>query len=124
MKVKTAELSGEALDWAVAKCENVKIHIPKEPFLQAGKLLADGKWDWDRDCGIELEYSINWSQAGPIIEREGIQLGSTPHSEGCWWFTSIADTTADGPTPLIAAMRCYVSRKLGEEVEIPDELCK
>lgn len=26
-----------------------------------------------------------------------------------------------GPTPLIAAMRCYVASKLGEEVEIPDE---
>ena len=27
-----------------------------------------------------------------------------------------------GPTPLIAAMRCYVASKLGEEVEIPEEL--
>ena len=28
-----------------------------------------------------------------------------------------------GPTPLIAAMRCYVSGKLGDEVDIPEELC-
>jgi hypothetical protein len=27
-----------------------------------------------------------------------------------------------GPTPLIAAMRCYVASKLGDEVEVPDEL--
>jgi hypothetical protein len=27
-----------------------------------------------------------------------------------------------GHTPLIAAMRCYVASKLGDEVEIPDEL--
>ena len=27
-----------------------------------------------------------------------------------------------GPTPLIAAMRCYVSSKLGDEVDVPDEL--
>jgi len=27
-----------------------------------------------------------------------------------------------GPTPLIAAMRCYVASKLGEEVEAPEEL--
>lgn len=27
-----------------------------------------------------------------------------------------------GPTPLIAAMRCYVASKLGDEVEIPEEL--
>ena len=27
-----------------------------------------------------------------------------------------------GPTPLIAAMRCYVASKLGDEVDVPDEL--
>jgi hypothetical protein len=27
-----------------------------------------------------------------------------------------------GPTPLIAAMRCYVASKLGDEVELPEEL--
>jgi hypothetical protein len=27
-----------------------------------------------------------------------------------------------GSTPLIAAMRCYVASKLGDEVEIPKEL--
>jgi hypothetical protein len=30
--------------------------------------------------------------------------------------------TLDGPTPLIAAMRCYVASKLGDEVELPEEL--
>jgi len=29
---------------------------------------------------------------------------------------------SEGPTPLIAAMRCYVLSKLGEEIEIPEEL--
>lgn len=29
-----------------------------------------------------------------------------------------------GPTPLIAAMRCFVASKLGDEVEIPEELVK
>lgn len=27
-----------------------------------------------------------------------------------------------GPTPLIAAMRCYTKSKLGDEVEAPDTL--
>ena len=32
--------------------------------------------------------------------------------------------TADliGPTPLVATMRCYVASKLGDEVDVPDEL--
>jgi hypothetical protein len=28
----------------------------------------------------------------------------------------------NGPTPLIAAMRCYVASKFGDEVETPEEL--
>ena len=31
-------------------------------------------------------------------------------------------TVIHGPTPLIAAMRCYVASKLGDEVEVPEEL--
>jgi hypothetical protein len=27
-----------------------------------------------------------------------------------------------GPTPLIAAMRCYVASRLGDEVDVPEEL--
>jgi hypothetical protein len=30
--------------------------------------------------------------------------------------------SATGPTPLIAAMRCYALSKLGEEIEIPEDL--
>lgn len=30
----------------------------------------------------------------------------------------------NGPTPLISAMRCYVAFKLGDEVDVPDELCR
>ena len=29
---------------------------------------------------------------------------------------------AKGPTPLVAAMRCYVASRLGDEVEISEEL--
>jgi hypothetical protein len=104
MKVKTSELTGAALDWAVAMAEN-----------------------W---AGADFEvkpYSTNWAQAGPIIEREKISLieeadrtwqgsvGGATDLEAPFWFEN-------GPTPLIAAMRCYAASKLGDEVEIPEEL--
>ena len=105
--MKTSELTGAALDWAVAKCEG-------HPDL----------FDMDRVYGIkvyrpfdEFEYfepSINWEQGGPIIERE--RMGVFPLGEG--W----ASGFQNGPTPLIAAMRCYVASKLGDEVELPEEL--
>ena len=64
--------------------------------------------------------STNWSQGGPIIEREGITLRCGLHG----WDAELEefDAISHGPTPLIAAMRCLVASKLGDEVEIPEEL--
>lgn len=111
MKVRTSELTGAALDWAVAKCEGNHI-----TFSPDG--LPSGQWEM---------YSSNWSVAGPIIEREGIGLDYYPdggHPQGGVWdaLTNEGTVGALGPTPLIAAMRCYVASKLGGVVEVPEEL--
>ena len=108
--MKTNELTGAALDWAVAKCEGVTV-LPK---MRGGCYVA-----LDRGETVLLRYSTDWSQAGPIIERERITLRNY---KPALWDASIGrlDYVGDGKTPLIAAMRCYVASKLGEEVEIPD----
>ena len=125
MKIKTSELTGAALDWAVAKCEGVKgAHIykglqwpvPPHPDYVAVGLDMCGNQD-------VLAYSTNWAQGGPIIERENIAIW--PDDEDGGWFASLDGGRGEdykGPTPLIAAMRCYVASKLGDEVEIPKEL--
>ena len=100
MKLKTSELQGAVLDWAVAKCElGEAINEVDDPHF----------------------YSTDWALAGPIIEREGITVRRYTDA---LWDASIGrlDYVADGPTPLTAAMRCYVASKLGDEVEVPDEL--
>jgi hypothetical protein len=101
--MKTSELTGAALDWAVAKCE--------------GAINGD-----DLDIGFILEGgyspSTDWAQGGPIIEREGIALYL--YGNGEW--NAMTEKEYQGPTPLTAAMRCYVGTKLGDEVEIPEEL--
>ena len=104
MKIKTSELIGAQLDWAVAKCEGVT----------EGKDFA---WYYDRRD--THKYSSNWAQGGPIIEREGIALGQT--ADG-WEATCDGDAYVYGKTPLVAAMRCYVFSELGDEVEVPDGL--
>ena len=93
MKIKTATLTGPALDWAVSHSE-----------------------------GHERAYSTDWAQGGPIIEREGIRMHRS--STGDWWAAaeSALYRPSSGPTPLIAAMRCYVASQLGDEVEVPEEL--
>jgi hypothetical protein len=110
--VKTIELSGLALDWAVAKCEGKLVDPWNKHFM-----------GWLR----EHHYSTDWAQGGPIIEREWLDITPWPNESDeelqwqCKQHDSI-DCVAFGPTPLIAAMRCYVASKLGDEVEIPQEL--
>lgn len=103
MKIKTSELKGAALDWAVAKCEGV-------PVDQGG---------WDNRFIDAYQYSSDWSQGGPIIEREKIDVYHL--CPGSWRAEDLGNWY-NGPTPLIAAMRCYVASKLGDEVEVPEEL--
>jgi hypothetical protein len=114
--MKTSELTGAALDWAVAKCEGRDCYCDSEGI-------------WFRDSathpdGIGTDYG-GWELCGPIIERESITI--TPCEDMESWAADMTFKqgveTKFGPTPLIAAMRCYVASKLGDEVEIPEELC-
>ena len=113
MKVKTSELQGAALDWAVAQAEgNVRLQYDNREGLIINNVLG-----W-----IPYRPSVAWQQGGPIIEREKMTVESLDTG---WLATRIehpAFSEEQGPTPLIAAMRCYVASKLGDEVEVPHEL--
>jgi hypothetical protein len=97
--MKTSELTGADLDWAVNQIEEC-CDDPCAPL-----------------------FSTDWLQGGPIIEREGISI---------WVFDDVTwkaetpfvgvDCVYEGPTPLIAAMRCFVASKLGDEIDIPEDL--
>ena len=145
MKMKTSELIGPSLRYAVA--------------LAHGLEVADGVVIWFDDSGelVEWQPDVIWEQGGPIIDEEGITVirlddRSIPDSKGFWtgkyepqWGASAGgghstqevygsqgdfygecyQVNADavvGPTALIAAMRCYVASKMGDEIEIPEEL--
>ena len=104
--MKTSELTGAALDWAVARCHFVK-------GTAASLIKSEVR-----------PYSTDWAQGGPIIEEMTL---------ACNWLRPFAtklvrDTRkiiqCSGDTPLIAAMRCYVASKLGDEIELPEELSK
>lgn len=105
MKIKTSESTGATLDWAVAWAENITI----KHFSGVFYLLDGDEWNPTR----------NWAQGGPIIELEEIAIFlEYPKS----WCATNGDVRSPGDTPLMAAMRCYVRSKLGDEVEIPEEL--
>ena len=124
--MKTSELTGAALDWAVAKCEGVDVFIDTELF-GCPRLIDKRIEEWvicPGDC--VFDPSTDWAQGGPIIEREHINTCSGYQWEASKDFDAIggdSDTAVEyGPTTLIAAMRCYVASNLGDEIEIPEEL--
>lgn len=119
--MKTSELTGPALDWAVAKCEDIRVAV----WPDSAVALENVQF-FDIMEGDHCEFSTNWAQGGPIIEREwicadrllnGLWLAVKRNNEGDSMLFGMS-----GPTPLIAAMRCYVASKLGDEVDVPGEL--
>jgi hypothetical protein len=70
-------------------------------------------------------YSTDWARGGQIIERERLNLRASGAGN---WVSMTHDVQHParivqyGETPLLAALRCYVVSKLGEKVEVPDEL--
>ena len=107
--MKTSELTGAALDWAVVECERFVEDV--------------------------FEPSEHWDDGGPIIERERISIeymaGAGDAGADVWVatmtfpdkkFGGVAFSEEQGFTALVAAMRCYVASKLGDEVDVPDEL--
>jgi hypothetical protein len=121
--MKTTNLIGPALDWAVATCEGVR--------LSGASLAFQVKTQGTVSTGnAPYSPSPDWALGGPIIEREEIELLIVAGS-WCAQFSRARlkhDGSAKayhrhyGPTPLVAAMRCYVASKLGDEIEIPKEL--
>lgn len=111
--IKTDDAAEAALNWLVAKYEGVA-------------------WLYERLDGVTPPgacYTRDHQLAEPLIEREGIRVreGSPLYFpkgnergylyERLW----IADKS-QGSTPLIAAMRCFIVRRIGNIVEIPAEL--
>jgi hypothetical protein len=114
--MKVSELEGAALDRWVAKANRdwpfLRVRFPELPWITTKR-----------------PYSTEWEYGGPIIEREFISTiggpsGWTADARYCKREDKhdfdACFLLMDGPTPLIAAMRAYVARKYGEDVEDGD----
>jgi hypothetical protein len=116
--MRTSELQGAALDWAVAKCEGKGIEFddPKDPWLTLDGIAYQPLHSYTP--------STDWAQGGPIVEREKISIALDEEEPWCAFKEEDTDIQSfySGPTPLVAAMRCYVASKMGDEVDVPDEL--
>jgi hypothetical protein len=121
MLEKTNELTGAALDWAVCEATG---------FFKGYVQFRSGK-NFLKVYGVarntHLHPSTNWAQGGPIIERTGMHISRTNKTDKEPWAACVAqypsaDIYLHGATPLVAAMRCYVAYRWGDEVDVPEEL--
>jgi hypothetical protein len=116
------ELEGAALDAAVAQIEGVTGLVEKD-----GRMCHEIVWDpearyWREDMKafkmwVDYAPSASWDAGGPIIERERIAISChafgggayLPEGPELWNARTLGALPQCGPTPLIAAMRCYVA---------------
>ena len=124
MKIKTTEITGPALDWVVAQVVHASLQRTYGEPVFNPKTKRIYQTQGLQQIGVNYSPSTNWAQGGPIIESNEIDLKSV--EEGVWQASNIFDDMEWyhflGYSPLEAAMRCLVAHKLGEEVEIPEEL--
>jgi len=94
MKIKTADLIGPALDWAVMKIEG-RVLVQ----TLGGGLLVNGRHEDGRELPEDWQMtfmwhpSTDWEQGGPIIEREKIDI-SYWTSGNAWHAPDVCATTA------------------------------
>lgn len=118
VEVKTAELTGAALDWAVAKAEGMPALIyPTDPHYVYIDMPGRG-------CGPYMP-SHAWFEGGPLIEKYKLDIGAPMENQNGPWnaATEWAHPLGyKGDTPLIAACRAIVASVFGETVSVPTEL--
>lgn len=118
MLVKTSELTGAALDWAVAKSNGASVYF-LEDFTAGEHRQFKPSTDWPQDTSIIAREGISIIRCNGLYFPKGNERGETFEP---YFKADLPGNRMYGPTRLIAAMRCYVASKLGEEVEIPEEL--
>ena len=151
MKIKVSEATGKTLDWAVAKAEGYQavhhqaptanLFRPREAVVHTSELNYSTYWSQGGPIMDREGISVIRCDDTNIPDSEGFwqsiykpcwaavigkrHAKSENHgSQGDYWGLSyhVDENAMLGPTPLIAAMRCFVASRLGDEVEVPEEL--
>ena len=114
--MKTSELENEFLDYWAARAdkETVIIEHSQNSFAMVYR-NGDFFGYIGGDHVPQYAPAYDWSQGGPIIERNGIWMSH----RGEKWFATVEakGSFQEAPTPLIAAMRAFVASRFGDEVE-------
>jgi hypothetical protein len=125
MLIKTANLTPPQVNWAVAKCEGIEFELI-DGALVTGTRFESNSADDNYGCEFNEEYdpSTDWAQGGPLLDEITIDYRDNETQARKWNGHDFVDAYAGKRQGLLAAMRCLVASKIGDEIEIPEELCK
>ncbi len=111
-QIMTEELTGAALDWAVAVSRKHKPSVGV--YLDKPHVFIDTP-----EGRVRYQPSVQWSQGGPIFDE--IVEEFHREDDGTCWAASRAFCSR-GLTSLQAALRAFVLETLGQCVTVPEEL--
>jgi hypothetical protein len=121
--MKTANLDGLALEWAV-----VKAHGWEPKVCHQGEETVIFYRTPNHSYWCRANYQTSQHACMTLIEHKRISVFQS--DAGHWsaqypgWLSdpSRKHPFIDGPTAMVAVYRCYVASRLGEEIDIPKEL--
>lgn len=126
IEVKTADLAGEALGWAVGKAQGLDVFLSPPEYSNPWRVFARYK-------ATSIEYTKrcnpweDWALGGPLIEKHMVSLHCPQSTDDVWagWvITDKGEFCQAGDSAPIAACRAIVAAKLGDTVQVPKELCQ
>lgn len=124
IEVKTADLAGEALGWAVGTAEGLELILAPPEYGNPWRVFARY-----RASATEHTKRFNpwedWAVGGPLIEKRMVSLHCPQSTDDVWdgWvITDKGEFCQAGDSALIAASRAIVAAKLGDTVQVPKEL--
>lgn len=133
MQVKTTTLNGFALNWAVATARGFTVH--HNEILNSSVMpgfWVSGYYPGDLNSWVPLNKiaaSTDWAQGGSLMSEA--QISRTIDHSGLWiaYWTDGYTEGDEGKkwmqcdrSELIAGLRCFVAREMGDVVNVPDEL--
>jgi hypothetical protein len=128
-RIEVEKLNNDELDYWVARAEGIT-HPPTLRDMEPGFVMTESSGsdeDGHFSCFVAYSPSTDWNIAGNIIHREKIGLDTW---QGQWGaqFTYARPSAEDkfspshhrmlGDTPMVAAMRTYVSLKFGPYFDV------
>jgi hypothetical protein len=121
--MKVADMTGALLDYWVGKAEGLTVRLSAASDTAILSRTTGGPLP--RVYFDSYAPSTRWNEGGPIFERERIEVSPAERysrTKAGWQASLLIGEQdkealyADGPTPLIAAMRCFVASRFGMEV--------